>query len=81
MCATGLLLCATGLSGHSADDPLPSCNGIAPRIAIIAFVEKVTKEGSSDLVAPNERIATFGNDGSSITQAATNCEVLLIKVS
>ena len=31
--------------------------------AIIAFVEKVTKEGSPDFVPPAERIATFDNDG------------------
>src|SRR5438477_4858083 len=46
-----------------ADDPLPSWNDTAPKKAIIAFVEKVTKEGSSDFVPPNERIATFDNDG------------------
>ena len=28
-----------------------------------AFVEKVTKEGSPDFVKPEERIATFDNDG------------------
>jgi hypothetical protein len=46
-----------------ADDPLPSWNDTAPKKAIIAFVEKVTKEGSPDFVPPNERIATFDNDG------------------
>jgi hypothetical protein len=43
--------------------PLPSWNDTAPKKAIIVFVEKVTKEGSSDFVPPNERIATFDNDG------------------
>lgn len=46
-----------------AADPLPSWNDTAPKKAIVAFVEKVTKEGSPDLVPPNERIATFDNDG------------------
>ena len=46
-----------------AQDPLPSWNDTAPKKAIIAFVEKVTKEGSSDFVLPAERIATFDNDG------------------
>lgn len=46
-----------------AQDPLPSWNDTAPKKAIVAFVEKVTKEGSADLVPPNERIATFDNDG------------------
>jgi phosphoserine phosphatase len=46
-----------------AQDPLLSWNDTAPKKAIIAFVEKVTKEGSPDFVAPDERIATFDNDG------------------
>jgi len=46
-----------------AQDPLPSWNDTAPKKAIAAFVEKVTKEGSADFVPPNERIATFDNDG------------------
>ena len=46
-----------------ADDPLPSWNDTAPKKAIIAFVEKVAKEGSPDFVKPEERIATFDNDG------------------
>jgi hypothetical protein len=41
----------------------PSWNDTAPKKAIIAFVEKVTKEGSPDFVSPNERVATFDNDG------------------
>ena len=44
-------------------DPLASWNDTATKKAIIAFVEKVTKEGSSDFVKPEERIATFDNDG------------------
>jgi hypothetical protein len=46
-----------------AQDPLPSWNDTPPKKAIVAFVEKVTKEGSSDFVPPAERIATFDNDG------------------
>jgi hypothetical protein len=44
-------------------DPLPSWNDTAPKKAILAFVEKVTKEGSPDFVPVEERIATFDNDG------------------
>src|SRR5262245_14591383 len=47
----------------SADDPLPSWNDTAPKKAIIAFVEKVTKEVAPDFVPVPERIATFDNDG------------------
>jgi hypothetical protein len=44
-------------------DPLPSWNDTAPKAAIVAFVEKVTKEGSSDFVPELERVAVFDNDG------------------
>src|SRR5215467_10901857 len=44
-------------------DPLPSWNDTGPRKAIVAFVVKVTKEGSADFVATERRIATFDNDG------------------
>ena len=46
-----------------AADELPSWNDTAPRKAILAFVEKVTKEGSPDFVPVPERIAVFDNDG------------------
>jgi hypothetical protein len=41
-----------------AQDSLPSWNDTAPKKAIIAFVEKVTNQGSSDLVLS---IAAFAN--------------------
>jgi len=50
-------------SAAFAADPLPSWNDTAPKKAIIAFVEKVTKPGSPDFVPVPERIATFDNDG------------------
>jgi phosphoglycolate phosphatase-like HAD superfamily hydrolase len=46
-----------------AQEPLPSWNDTAPKKAIMAFVERVTKQGSPDFVLPAERIATFDNDG------------------
>lgn len=46
-----------------AQDPLPSWNDTAPKQAIVAFVDKVTKSGMPDFVSPAERIATFDNDG------------------
>jgi phosphoglycolate phosphatase-like HAD superfamily hydrolase len=46
-----------------AGDPLPSWNDNAPKQAIVAFVEKVTRQGSADFVPPAERIAVFDNDG------------------
>ena len=46
-----------------AADPLPSWNDGTVKKSIVTFVEKVTKQGSSDFVPPAERIATFDNDG------------------
>ena len=46
-----------------AQDALPSWNDTGPKKAIITFVERVTKQGSPDLVPEAERIATFDNDG------------------
>jgi phosphoserine phosphatase len=48
-----------GLGG----DPLPSWRAGASKRAIQEFVERVTTEGSSDVVAPEERVAVFDNDG------------------
>jgi hypothetical protein len=46
-----------------AADPLPTWNDGPAKQSIIAFVEKVTKPGSTDFVPVAERIATFDNDG------------------
>jgi phosphoglycolate phosphatase-like HAD superfamily hydrolase len=46
-----------------AADPLPSWNDGKTKQSIVAFVEKVTKQGSPDFVPVAERIATFDNDG------------------
>jgi len=54
------LVCAADV--HAAD-PLPSWNDTAPKKAITAFVERVTKPGSPDFVPGPERIAVFDNDG------------------
>ena len=44
-------------------DPLPSWNEGKSKQSIIEFVEKVTTSGSPDFVPPEERIATFDQDG------------------
>jgi phosphoserine phosphatase len=45
------------------NDPLPSWNEGAAKSSIVGFVARVTTAGSPDYVAPEERIATFDNDG------------------
>ena len=44
-------------------DPLPSWNDGPTKQSIVDFVTKVTTEGGPDFVKPEERIATFDNDG------------------
>lgn len=46
-----------------AEDPLASWNDTVTKQAIIQFVEEVTIEGLPDYVPPEDRIATFDNDG------------------
>jgi phosphoglycolate phosphatase-like HAD superfamily hydrolase len=48
---------------QAQQDPLPSWNDTAPKKNILAFVERVTKEGGPDFVPVAGRIATFDNDG------------------
>ncbi|MCX5581734.1 HAD family hydrolase [Kaistia terrae] len=59
---------ALGLAGniHPASaqtDPLPSWNDGTVKSSIIDFVARVKKEGGTDFVKPEERLATFDNDG------------------
>lgn len=66
MLARLLLLVALVVSGGAraqAIDPLPSWNDSASKANIVAFVDKVTRQGSPDYVPPAERIAVFDNDG------------------
>lgn len=46
-----------------AADPLPAWNDGAAKTSMMAFVERVTREGSPDFVPAAERVATFDNDG------------------
>ena len=46
-----------------AQDPLPSWNEGPAKAAILKFVREVTTPGTPNFVPPNERIATFDNDG------------------
>jgi hypothetical protein len=61
--ALPMLLPVSATAQIATSDPLPSWNDTATKKAIMAFVERVTKQGSSDFVPEAERIATFDNDG------------------
>lgn len=58
-----LLALAASIPHLLANEPLPSWKDTGPKKAIVAFVEKVTREGTADFVPVPERIAVFDNDG------------------
>lgn len=61
--AVGLLMFALANLAVAESDPLPSWNDGPHKSAILDFVADVTDESSADFVNPQERIATFANDG------------------
>jgi hypothetical protein len=60
--ALACLVVFMATAAHAAD-PLASWNEGTAKQSIVEFVNKVTKEGSPDFVPPEQRIATFDNDG------------------
>ena len=48
---------------HNPEDPLPSWNEGSTKAAILNFVANTTNQSHPDYVGPEERIATFDNDG------------------
>jgi phosphoglycolate phosphatase-like HAD superfamily hydrolase len=58
-----LVLLVASMRVHAQADPLPSWNDGAARKAIVSFVEQTTTAGGPMFVAPEERIATFDQDG------------------
>jgi len=58
-----LIASVLATTAAQAADPLPSWNDGAAKQSIVAFVGRVTAEGTPDFVPPAERIATFDNDG------------------
>ena len=54
---------AAGASNASSGEPLPSWNDGQTKQSIITFVQATTTPGSAQFVPPEERIATFDQDG------------------
>ena len=52
-----------GRAAFAADDPLSSWNDGTAKQAILDFVKRVTDSGGPSFVPPEQRIATFDNDG------------------
>lgn len=57
------ILCVLTLDAWAQTDPLPSWNDSVTKTAIVDFVKATTTEGSPQFVPPDERIATFDQDG------------------
>lgn len=56
------IACQAAVAAGAAD-PLPSWNDGPSKQAIVTFVTDTTTPGSSKLIAPEDRIAVFDNDG------------------
>src|SRR5882724_5753537 len=58
-----LAIVIAGLTTTHAQDPLPAWNDGPAKQAIVDFVKATTETGGANFVAPEERIATFDQDG------------------
>jgi phosphoserine phosphatase len=58
-----VVLFALAAPAHAGIDPLPSWNDGPAKQAIIQFVKETTDQASPKFVPPEERIATFDQDG------------------
>jgi phosphoserine phosphatase len=58
-----LLIAFSGITTAYAQDPLPSWNDGPAKQAIADFVKATTETGGANFVPPEERIATFDQDG------------------
>ena len=58
-----VLALSPGLRALAQDDPLPSWNDGVAKQAILSLVAETTSEGGASFVAPEDRVATFDQDG------------------
>jgi len=61
--ATFLALCVISANVQAADDALPSWNDGPAKQAILQFPQSTTDQSNAKFVPPEERIATFDQDG------------------
>ena len=66
LAAFPMLLAVPALAQTAATDPLPSWNDTAAEEAIVTFVERVTKQGSPDIVPPAERMVERAKGGGGV---------------
>src|ERR1044072_5184009 len=61
---------------YAQTDPLPSWNDGAAKKAIVEFVKTTTENGSPQFVAPEARIATFDQDGTTWVEQPMYTQVI-----
>jgi len=69
---------STAAAEAAVADPLPSWNEGAAKQAILDFVERVTDRGGADYIAPEDRVATFDNDGTLWAEKPTYFQVAFL---
>jgi phosphoglycolate phosphatase-like HAD superfamily hydrolase len=74
--ALAVLLLVSASAPAQAPDPLPSWNHTPAKLRIRKFVEAVTDKASRDYVPPEQRVATFDNDGTLWTEQPMYVEVV-----
>jgi len=76
MIAAGFLLSLVFAQAYAQTDPLPSWNDGAAKKAIVEFVKTTTEKGSPNFVAPEARIATFDQDGTTWVEQPMYTQVI-----
>lgn len=69
---------AAAITSTQAADPLSSWNDTATKQAIVDFVKAVTDRNSRSYVEPEDRIATFDNDGTMWNEKPTYIHVFAV---
>jgi phosphoglycolate phosphatase-like HAD superfamily hydrolase len=70
------MLCACAAHAQTGSDPLPSWNDGPAKKAIVEFVRATTEKASPKYVPPEERIATFDEDGTTWVEHPMYTEIV-----
>ena len=73
---TAFMLLLARVQVHAQTDPLPSWNDGPAKKAIVEFVKSTTEKGSPQFVAPEARIATFDQDGTTWVEQPMYTQVI-----
>jgi haloacid dehalogenase-like hydrolase len=73
---TAGILAGVGLASAQTNDPLPSWNATPAKRAILDFVRATTTPNTPQFVPPEERIATFDQDGTTWAEHPIYSQVL-----